>query len=636
MELLEQTRAQVVEALNALKSRCDGASSLDGQGFNGWDRRFVDDVMLRPPATWSPKLLEALRKMLKKYRNQLEGMGINWAQIPFAELGQVPSAEAKPAYQEQPRVLKLEKIGNKVALSFPYNPALVTAIRDVPGREWDGGGKRWLLPLTTSAIESLEKFLDIAKQNLSLEDSAGILAELSNLKEEAEAMQSASIAADADFHVEGLGGELRPFQRAGVAYATKAKRCFIADEMGLGKTVQALATIHHLKAYPALIVCPASLKINWLRESNKWLPGHPSQVLPSWYQADVDVTNYEALPKLKQQIKDRKYKAIVFDECHYIKNHKAIRTKAAMEICEGIEVRLALSGTPLVNRPAELIAQLQVIGRLDDLGGFRRFSSRFLKWDYKGYGANLDELQRELRAKCFIRRKKADVLKELPPKVRSVVDIEMADRSAYDRAAIQAENEISAIQLFRHEAARQKLNGVVEWVTEFLSSGEKLVLFAVHIDIQKALIAKFPGCAHIMGEETVPQRQASVDRFQNDPDCKLVVCSLKAAGVGLTLTAASNVAFVEQGWTPGDMDQAEDRCHRIGQRDSVTAYYLLAKNSIDTEMADLIGEKRNAISAATDAEKAKIDPSVFSRLAEKYKKYRKEGSKEVASRPALD
>ena len=619
MNALEESKKEVFNAIQNLLGVCDGASTQDGAGFNGWDARFVRDVMNQPVTSWSPKLVEALRKMLKKYRGQLETMGIDWAKIPFVDLSALTIPTMPGQMGAAPKSLRIDRVGEKIALTFPYNPALVVAVRDIPGREWDGGNKRWILPLTSSAIEALGKFLEIATKSLSLEDGAGILAELNSIKEEAEAMQSASMAAEADFHVEGLGGELRPFQRAGVAYASKAKRCFIADEMGLGKTVQALATVHHLNAYPVLVVCPASLKINWLRESNKWLKGHPSQVLPSWYKADVDVTNYESLPKLKQQIKERKYKSVIVDECHYVKNHKAIRTKALVEIVEGIEVRLLLSGTPIVNRPAELLAQLGVLGRLEDLGGFRRFSTRYLQWDFKGYGTNLDELQRELRAKCFIRRKKSDVLKELPPKIRTVVDMELEDKVAYENAANEAENEIGAIQLFRHEAARQKLRDVEAWVRDFLETGEKLVLFAVHIDIQKALILKFPGCATILGEETVGARQASVDRFQTDKECQLIVCSLKAAGVGLTLTAASNVAFVEQDWTPGGMEQAEDRCHRIGQLDSVTAWYLLAKGTIDTEMSELIEEKRKAISSATDSEKSKIDPSVFSKLAQKYK-----------------
>lgn len=521
--------------------------------------------------------------------------------------------------------VRLDRVGDKIAITFPYIPQLVQEVRKIAGRQWDGTRKRWMIPLTESSLNGLEGFKNYAQQLLPVEEQEGMDKQLATLRTEAEAMQNASIAVDADFKVEGLNGELRPFQRAGVFYAAKAKRCFIADEMGLGKTVQALATVHHLGAYPALIVCPASLKINWLRESNRWLKGKHAQVLPSWFKADLDVTNYEALPKLKDQILRTGYKAIIFDECHYLKNHKAIRTKTAKEISEKIEVRLALSGTPLVNRPSELIAQLEILGRLEDLGGFRRFAQRFLQFDFGGYGANLDELQREMRAKFFIRRKKADVLKELPPKIRTFVEIPLASRQAYDAAAAGATEAMAAIQLFRHEAARQKLPAVKEWVREFLETGEKLVLFAVHIDIQEDLVREFRGCAKIMGEDSVPDRQKAVDRFQQDPECKLVVCSLKAAGVGLTLTAASNVAFVEQGWTPGDMDQAEDRCHRIGQLDSVTAYYLVASNTVDSEIAELIARKREAITAATDAEKAKIDSSVLGDLLKKYKpRYPKE------------
>lgn len=623
MSLLEQTRKEVKAAIDAIDAECDGGHTVDGVGFNSFDVTFVRDVMRRDSASWSPKMIEALRKMLKKYRSQLEKFGIHWERIPFVENNLLVSGAQDP---NVPKLLRIDRIGEKIALSFPYHPKLVIAVREIPGREWDPtGGKRWLVPLTTSCIDALGIFIQTAKQTLALEDRAGILTELALLKEEAEAMQASSMAADADFHVEGLGGDLRPFQKAGVAYASKAKRTFIADEMGLGKTVQALATVQYLEAYPALVVCPASLKINWLRESNKWLKGRPSQVLPSWYKADVDVTNYEALPKLLRSIRERGYKSVIVDECHYVKNHKTLRTKALIEICEGIEVILMLSGTPIVNRPSELMAQLQVMRRLEDLGGGRRFTARFLQ---REYGTNLDELQLELRAKCFIRRKKADVLKELPPKIRTYVDIELENKDAYEHAADDAENEIGAIQLLRHEAARQKINGVETWVREFLETGEKLVLFAVHIDVQKALISRFPGCATILGEEAVPDRQRSVDRFQTDKDCQLIVCSLKAAGVGLTLTASSNVAMVEQGWTPGDMEQAEDRCHRIGQLDSVTAWYLLAKGTIDTEISELIEEKRKSINQATDSDKAKIDPSIFSKLAEKYKaRYRKEGEK---------
>lgn len=619
---LEKTRSMVSDAIHRMLDRCDGAATQDGVGFNGWDRKFVDDVTARGDKTWTPKQVAALHKMLKKYRGQLSDLGVDYALILPVELLEaairVPGSPM-PASVLQQRKVRIDRVGDKIALTFPYLPQLVAKVREISGREWDGTRKSWLVPISSVGLADLVKFIEFAKEILPVEEQDGISAELETLRKESEAMQSASMSADNDFHVEGLGGELRPFQRAGVAYAVKAKRTFIADEMGLGKTVQALATIHHLKAYPALVVCPASLKINWLREAGKWLPGKHAQVLPSWFKADVDVTNYEMLTKLKPQLLARGYKAIIFDECHYLKNNKAIRTKAAVEVADGIEIRLGLSGTPLVNRPAELLAQLNVLGRLQDLGGFKRFASRYLQWNFKGFGTNLDELQREMRSKCFIRRKKADVLKELPAKVRTFVEMPLADRKAYDAAAEGAEEAIAAIQLFRHEAARQKLPAVKEWVQEFLDTGEKLVLFAAHVDIQDELVKAFPDCVKIQGEDQVGNRQKAVDRFQTDPDCKLIVCSLKAAGVGLTLTAASNVAFVEQGWTPGDMDQAEDRCHRIGQTDSVTAWYLVATNTIDSDMAALIEKKRVSIAQATDADKSKIDPSVMGDLIKKYK-----------------
>ena len=627
---LTKTETMCREALSKMNERCDGAQRQDGVGFNGWDRKFVDDIIDR---NWTIRMVGAVHKMLKKYRGQLADLGIDYEQIPPVPLSAMApnpgyNPPGPPSQPAQERKVTLTRVDQKIAITFPFVKELVDAVKRIDGREWDGNGRRWMVPLTPKAIEDLGVFLEFANHNMPVDQAAGLAEELQKFGKEARDMQDASMAASADFHVEGLGGELRPFQRAGVAYASKVRRCFIADEMGLGKTVQALATVQHLQAYPALVVCPASLKINWLRESNKWLRGRHAQVLPSFFKADVDVTNYESIGKLKGHILARGYKSIIFDECHYLKNHKALRTKHALEIVTGIDVRLALSGTPLVNRPAELLAQLDVIGQLEAVGGKQRFLKRFLRYSYASTGTNLDELQREMRAKCFIRRKKADVLTELPPKQRQFVEMPLASRAAYDSAADGCDETLAAIQLFRHEAARQKLPAVIEWVKEFLETGEKLVLFAVHIDIQDALVKAFPGCAKIQGEDQVSVRQQAVDRFQTDPQCKLVVCSLKAAGVGLTLTAASNVAFVEQGWTPGDMDQAEDRCHRIGQRDNVMAWYLVSTVTIDADMAELISKKRESIALATDAEKAKIETSIMGDLLKKYAgKYAKKEEK---------
>jgi SWI/SNF-related matrix-associated actin-dependent regulator of chromatin subfamily A-like protein 1 len=151
-------------------------------------------------------------------------------------------------------------------------------------------------------------------------------------------------------------------------------------------------------------------------------------------------------------------------------------------------------------------------------------------------------------------------------------------------------------------AARGKLDGAREWITSFLETGEKLVVFTRHREIGDALLAAFPDAACATGRLDADGRAAEVERFQTDDACRLIVCSLDAAGVGLTMTAASNVAFVELGWTPAAHDQAEDRVHRIGQEDAVTAWYLIAADTIDERIAAAIEHKRALVRAATDGE----------------------------------
>ena len=182
----------------------------------------------------------------------------------------------------------------------------------------------------------------------------------------------------------------------------------------------------------------------------------------------------------------------------------------------------------------------------------------------------------------------------------------------YDQLLVAAKAEqLVRIEACKQAAARGKLAASKEWIENFLDSDEKLVVFASHIDIQESLANTFDGAAHIFGSDDALTRQQNVDRFQTDPECRLIVCSLQAGGVGITLTAASNVAFLEQGWTPAAMDQAEDRLHRIGQKDSVNAWYLLDMNTIDGQIWNLIEEKRNVTEQVTQ--------SILSTLLERIK-----------------
>jgi SWI/SNF-related matrix-associated actin-dependent regulator of chromatin subfamily A-like protein 1 len=463
-----------------------------------------------------------------------------------------------------------------------------------------------------------------------------------------------SAATDAALDIAGLGGELKPFQRAGVAYLLAQRRAFLADEQGLGKTIEALAALEADRAYPAIVVCPASLKLNWLRELGHWLPGRSAQALAGGGAgmdiptADITVVNYDILAARLDALSALEPQALVIDESHYCKNAAAKRTQAVQRLAATVPptgLVLALTGTPVMNRPPELVAQLRILGRLGDFGSGAQFSKRF-----RGPDAHL-RLHWHLRARCFVRRLKADVLPQLPAKTRSVVPIELDNEPEYRlaerdviawlqsqplhlqeldakvAAALRAERlvRLNALKLL---AARGKLHAALAWIHDFCSSGERLVVFARHREIQRAVIERFPTALHILGQDSHAARDESLHAFQA-PDRdgnQLIVCSIEVAGQGITLTRSSNVAFLELDWTPAKHDQAEDRCHRIGQQDAVNASYLLAAGTIDETIATLLERKRAVIGAITDGreedEEGVLDALVRELRSEPYRHLR--------------
>ncbi len=457
------------------------------------------------------------------------------------------------------------------------------------------------------------------------------LSMLQEIREEharAAGLVALSSATDAELEVSGLGGELKPFQRAGVRYLLERRRAFLSDEQGLGKTIEALATIEAAAAYPAVVVCPASLKLNWLRELERWLPGRSAQALAGngggepIPAADITVVNYDIVAARLEGLAAIAPQALVLDESHYCKNAAAKRTKAAQRLAREVPREgfvLALTGTPVINRPAELISQLRILGRLEEFGSGVKFAQRF-----RGADAHL-RLHWHLRARCFVRRLKLDVLPQLPAKTRAIVPVELDNEGEYRlaerdlvawlrsqpldlreldakvAAALRAERlvRLNALKLL---AARGKLHAALTWIHDFCSSGERLVVFAHHREIQRALLEHFPRAQHILGEDSHASRDRALQVFQapDGADNQLIVCSVEVAGHGITLTRSSNVVFLELDWTPAKHDQAEDRCHRIGQQDAVNAYYLLAAGTVDETISTLLEQKRAVIGAVTD------------------------------------
>jgi SNF2 family DNA or RNA helicase len=574
----------------------------------------------------------------------------NWARLlpglegaRLDDLAALCSRELRAGREPAPAELGVE-IGDdgepQLALYTIWDPAPAADFKRLPeARPVPRAGRffkrdaSWgvAVPADAALAVALQDFVS-AHPRLALDEPAReLLAELSAEHARAARTVALSHAEDAELSDLRLGGELHPFQRAGVRYALDRRRTFIADEQGLGKTVQALATLEADGAFPAVVVCPASMKLTWERESRHWLPDRSVALLDGrteagWpdeaARAEILVLNYDILDAHAERLAEHGPRALVLDESHYVKNPSARRTKAALGLARRLPadaLRLALTGTPVLNRPDELVSQLRVLGRLGEFGSGARLTRRF-----RDAGSD-DRLHWNLRARCYVRRTKQQVLPQLPAKRHDTVPVLLSNEHEYRlaerdviawlqslpldlrtldakvAAALRAE-QLVRLNNLRQLAARGKLPTALAWVADFLASGEPLVVFAEHVATQRAVLDRFPDAVHILGADSATRRQGAVDAFQREDGPQLIVCSLKAASQGITLTRASNVAFLELDWTPARHDQAEDRLHRIGQESAVTAWYLLAPDTIDETMAELLERKRGLIDAVTDGE----------------------------------
>jgi len=531
-----------------------------------------------------------------------------------AKLADAPAAEPV----KTGTVVELDDRGNFVIHGYSWGGHdLLADINDIPGRRWGGkkgNESRWVVPLDCAGdVEDIVNRYDF----VTITDEASTV--IADAKKIHLRRLGLSSATDADFDWSSPGGELLPYQRAGAKMAVAAKRFLIADEMGLGKTMQAIAVLGYLEAFPAVIVVPASLKFNWEREIQKWLPGVTTQVISGRKSVDLDaqaiVVNYDVLKWHVDALRAQQPKAIIFDEIHKLKGHKAQRTKASVSLAKGVEVIGGLTGTPVINTPVDLISQLKVIDRLNDLGGWKGFTDRYCvacHWGgFERHGKNTEDLNEEMRKRFYVRRLKADVLEELPPKRWSIQPIEMTARASYARAEKVKDPDqpaVAKIAALRKIVAAGKLDAAIAWIEDFLENGQKLVVFAHHRHVTEAIANHFEAPFIIGGVKDV-DRQAAVDRFQNDDECKVIVGNLAAMGEGLTLTAASDVVFIESSWTPAQMDQAIDRCHRIGQTDSVTGWVLIVPGTVDEDINELVNAKRGIIAGAVEGQKVDVEIS---------------------------
>lgn len=458
------------------------------------------------------------------------------------------------------------------------------------------------------------------------------------------------------------------YQREEICFGLEHKRIIIGDEPGLGKTLQSIGIVDTANAYPCLVICPSSLKINWQREFEKFTDKSAlvldNNVRTTWGYLlsmgvhQVAIVNYESLRKFfvwdirggKQfRLKDvvfnpqiQAFKSIIIDESHRVKDPSAQQTIFTKGLSVGKDWCILLSGTPVVNRPEDLIAQLSIMNRLGEFGGRAKFIADYCT-DPKDKTAEpavpLSELSRQLYNTCMIRREKAKVLPQLPDKTRVDLYIEISNDKEYNLAAedlaaylqeytectdweIRRKMRMEALVRFmtlRSLATKGKIAQAVDFIRTFLDSGKKLIVFCSLHEIVDELQKIFPRAVTVTGRDSSVNKQASVDAFQNNPNVQLIICSIKAAGVGLTLTAASDVAFIELAWTYADCCQCEDRAHRIGQKDNVTCYYLLGRGTIDHTIYRLIHRKKSIANEIMNADdEIPTDEMYFNELVKSF------------------
>ncbi|XP_071666866.1 DNA annealing helicase and endonuclease ZRANB3 isoform X5 [Patagioenas fasciata] len=454
------------------------------------------------------------------------------------------------------------------------------------------------------------------------------------------------------FLPERLRKKLLPFQEKGIIFALQRNgRCMIADEMGLGKTIQAIAISYYYKnEWPLLIVVPSSLRYPWVDEMEKWIPElSPDDISIIQNKTDtgristskVTILGYGLLTSDAQTLVDTLYrqnfKVVVVDESHYMKSRNATRSKILLPIVQKSLRAILLTGTPALGRPEELFMQIEALfpRRFGTWNEYAkkycnarvRFFGKRTQWDCRG-ASNLEQLH-QLLSEIMIRRLKNDVLTQLPPKVRQRIPFDLPQAAAKNLNTTFAEWEklmrnlssdateshfsqvMNLITRMYKETAIAKAGAVKDYIKMMLQNDKlKFLVFAHHLSMlqacTEAVIENKVRYIRIDGSVPSAERIHLVNQFQKDPDTRVAILSIQAAGQGLTFTAATHVVFAELYWDPGHIKQAEDRAHRIGQCSSVNVHFLIAKGTMDTLMWAMLNRKAKVTGSTLNGKKEKM------------------------------
>jgi superfamily II DNA or RNA helicase len=464
--------------------------------------------------------------------------------------------------------------------------------------------------------------------------------------------------------------ELMPHQAQVLAAVAEGRRTFLlADEPGLGKTAQALLAAQVANAYPLLAIVPNVVKTNWAREAQMWTPSRSVTVIHGDGQtvdgfADIMVVNYEVLDRHVEWMGEHGFRSLVVDEAHYIKNKKSQRSQNVLEVSERVRRRvarpllMALTGTPLINDIDDFRAIWQVLGWIEEKKPGNALTAALEQTgltpaDHAFYPA----ARQAVIDLGVVRRRKVDVAENIP--ARRIADLPVELEGAVGRSIRDAEQQLAKRLVGRYQAALEHRRGgstddsidlelvrrvaerelaeggegttgdnvfamvrrigqakaelAADYAVQLARSAGKVVFFAKHLDVMdtalEVMARRGVGATSIRGDQTRTARDRAIDAFVNDPDTHVIVCSLTAAGVGINLQVASNVVLAELSWTNAEQTQAIDRVHRIGQSEPVTAWRIIAAQTVDAKIAELIDNKAGLAARALDGSTEEVSSS---------------------------
>jgi SWI/SNF-related matrix-associated actin-dependent regulator 1 of chromatin subfamily A len=432
------------------------------------------------------------------------------------------------------------------------------------------------------------------------------------------------------------------YQKEGVKFLLERRKCVLADDMGLGKTYQTIVAAIESGCKKVLIICPASLKLNWKKELLNFVDEDEISVIKgsNWEPKKFTIINYDILKKfhtvidkrkkykeheIAREIVDEGFDLFVLDEAHSIKNSTSGRSKIVIDIKKHIDPNNVwlLTGTPISNRPINYFNLLRLID--SPLGqNWQFYVTRYCNgkqiklgktnkkfWITTG-NSHLDELNQ--RTRNFILRRTKDQHLDLPDKIRTPIFIELDNRKEYDKVyenyiewrrkvgkSTNVARKLVELTLLRKFLALEKTKHTIELVNNMLEQDKKVIIFTNYRE-EMGIFQKEYGdsCVTIHGGTKMEDRQKNVESFQNDEKVKVFIGQIMAAGVGLTLTKAEVVVFNSLDWVPGNLEQAEDRAYRISQTKNVNVYYPLFDNTVDIIVWQVLNKKKQIINQIMD------------------------------------